>query len=393
LPASTIGVYGDTVTEKQIKKAEKIRAEKAKMRAEEAVVIAKKYYEDGMSEEEIAKERHLSRPTVHRILTEAKEKGLFRVRVLSTSSAHSIFEMRSTLKILYPHLKSIHIAPADDYFDKESQSHDHPDSDGAHTRRLLDVALLSSKIFLLHLRELSKETPAGEKSVVAVGPGELIELTINEMAQEPFPNLRVVPTNGYLYQHQTAYSANQIGSLLSKKISSGYDWLPSIGIMEKEHVKLVKKLPVIGETLNIIPSTKLVLTGVRPFRKDDMTRYKALFPNQIEEYEAEVAEGITEQPLGLLCDHPFTDYEEGKKTGEWTPKTKKHKVIGLELETIQSLVNDENGTVILTVASNEPNRTKALRAALKFKYCNVLIIDERAAHDLIALEDRTTTKS
>ena len=50
------------------------------------VRVSQMYYEDNLSQEEVAKELRCSRPYISRLLTEAKEIGIVQVRVVPPQS-------------------------------------------------------------------------------------------------------------------------------------------------------------------------------------------------------------------------------------------------------------------------------------------------------------------
>lgn len=72
------------------------------------VRVSQMYYEDNLSQEEVAKELRCSRPYISRLLTEAKEIGIVQVRVVPPQNYES--EIEQELRVLAG-LDKVIIAP------------------------------------------------------------------------------------------------------------------------------------------------------------------------------------------------------------------------------------------------------------------------------------------
>lgn len=294
------------------------------------------YYVDQLTQNEIAQILGVSRATIVNTLQEARERGLVTIRVSTEAGGRTALARR--LKEAFGLAGAMVI----------------PDrSDAALVQRLGEAG---ARVLAGMIRDGDTIGVAWGQTVLAVA--DLIALP------EPRAGLTVVQVSGSSTGSED-FSAELCTSLLSRRIHARCVNLLAPAVLSTPALKRkILAEPVLVRQFELIHSANLILFGVGDIGPKSTVRKSAIASG--EEIDAYVAHGAAAVIIGR-----FIDTQGRQVAGELDGR-----MVGIELRELAQV------PVRLCVAGG-PEKTEALRAALRGGYATHLVTDAASAARLL----------
>jgi len=307
--------------------------------------VASLYYEQDLTQEEIARRVGVTRSMISRLLTEARRRGLVEIRVKRTGARDGGLEAALAERF---GLKAVAVVASTPPFS----------TDRSRSR----LGLVGAQVLLDHLQP---------KSVFGVGWGTSVNSLVQEI-QAPRPlAVRVVQLVGALGGRNLEYDGQTVVQRAAEKLGGEGYFLHAPFLVEdrKTAVQLLAN-PAMRETVSLLKQCDLALTGVGSTDPRFSSYYHAGYV-PIEELERLRATGA----VGDVCGHHL-DVRGKEVAGEFDAR----------LVTISRADFLAVPTRIGIAAG--PGKAPALLAALRGSYLNVLLTDSATASQLLALDSK-----
>ena len=304
------------------------------------IEVARLYYQLDYSQQEIAKKLDVSRPTVSRLLKQAKDSGIVEIKIHNPVEAGELLTERLKDKF---GLKEVVVASVSEY-------------DNTLIKRHLGETAAS------YLNKIVKD-----HDVIATSWGTTVHELATKLKPKPISHTTVVQLNGGVSHSETKTYASEIIHLFGEAFHTQTFLLPLPAIVDHIVVKQaieadrhIRKILDLGKQANIAifsvgtPVVDSVLLQAEYFSEED----KHL---------------IQSKAAGEICSRFFD------KNGEICVENLNNRTIGIELH---ELAKKEKSILL----AGGPKKLEAIYGALKGKYANVLITDEHTASLLVDME-------
>jgi deoxyribonucleoside regulator len=210
------------------------------------VTVAKLYYEDGMSQQEIANKISVSRPTVSNILKRCKEDGIVEIRIKETNSLRFILqqEMKATFG-----LRDVIVVPSG------------PDEH----RMVEETGRAASERLAASLRDGLK---------IGISWGITTYNTVKALNVAPkYQDIEVLQLVGAFGSINPIYEGYELVRTLAEKLNGSYTTIQAPGVVSSIEAKeLFLKEPGIASAIEKARSADIAILSVSP----DDPEYSAL---------------------------------------------------------------------------------------------------------------------
>ncbi|QGQ47957.1 sugar-binding transcriptional regulator [Metabacillus sediminilitoris] len=309
-------------------------------RLNKIIEVARLYYQLDYSQQEIAKKLDVSRPTVSRLLKQAKDTGIVEIKINNPLETGAVLTERLKEKF---GLKEVVVASVPDYEHASIKRH------------LGEVAAD-------YLNKVVKD-----HDIIATSWGTTVYEVATQLKQTPISHTTVVQLNGGVNHSEAKTYASEIIHLFGEAFNTQTFLLPLPAIVDHIVVKQaieadrhIRKILDLGKQANIAifsvgtPVVDSALLQAEYFTKEDQHL-------------------IQSKAAGEICSRFFD------KNGDICVENLNNRTIGIELH---ELVKKERSILV----AGGPKKLEAIYGALKGKYANVLITDEHTASLLIELD-------
>jgi deoxyribonucleoside regulator len=304
------------------------------------VEAAKLYYQLDYSQQEIAKKLEVSRPTVSRLLKQAKDLGIVDIRINNPLETGEI--LTEQLKVKF-NLKDALVVSVPEY-ENEVVKH------------FLGEAAAN---YLFQIVE--------EFDVIATSWGTTMYEVAKKLKHKNCNETTIVQLNGGVSHSETKTYASEIIHLFGEAFNTQTFLLPLPAIVDHIVVKQaieadrhINKILEKGRNANIavfsvgIPAVDSVLLQAEYFTRDD---------RQL----------IQSKAVGEICSRFFD------RNGSICIESLNNRTIGIELS---DLAKKQKSILV----AGGPKKLDAIYGALKGKYANILITDDQTAELLLDIE-------
>lgn len=304
------------------------------------VEVARNYYIDEMSQQEIAKKYGISRPTVSNILSQCRETGIVEIRIQDGTRFTGALEerIRNTFG-----LKEVFIVPSDA---------DYP----------LTLSRTSSQAadFLASL--------LADKIRIGISWGTALYQMIRHLSRSNIVDSEVVQLMGGLGASAPSYDGSELARILAGKINGRYyPFLAPLLVQTPELKNMLLSEPGIRETLAKAENLDLALVGLSSNRPEDSALVRAGLVSAAE------AQDLTDQgTCGNLCGHHF-DCD-----GRLMDIPINQRVVGIEFSKFIKIPRR------IGIACGK-QKARAIYAALRGSLLTDLVTDEAAALQILSL--------
>ncbi|GFP30558.1 sugar-binding transcriptional regulator [Candidatus Hakubella thermalkaliphila] len=310
--------------------------------------IAQQYYQEGKTQEKIAKKFHISRPTVSRLLSKAKEEGIVTIAIKNLAEDALVMEK-----------------------DLEDRG------------KLREAILVSSKSDpVQNLRSVAEAAALfldrilKDGDLVGVSWGVALREVANSLRPSRKVKIKVVPLTGGVGQTMVGIHANSIATKIAEEYGGTAYLLHAPAIVDNREIRDViikesrtKEILEMGKQVDValvgigFPNSKSTMVRTGYFSLEDIRRVKE-------------AGGV-----GDICAR-FFDQEGGKVITALDER-----IIGLDLDELKSI------DCVVGVMCGE-DRAKAAAAAMKGGLINVLVTDTITARKILrVLKERVNAST
>ncbi|QWS50467.1 sugar-binding transcriptional regulator [Bacillus sp. JNUCC-24] len=302
-----------------------------------SIEAARLYYLSDYSQQEIAKQLNLSRPTVSRLLQYAKEKGYVQITVMDPFE--DLNELSSLLKEKYDLLEAhVVFSPKDDY---------------------PTITDYLSRFGADYLQETVKDG-----DIVGVSWGTTMYQIAQKMQPKQVKGVEVVQLKGGIsHSHVNTYSAETI-QLFAEAFQTAPRYLPLPVVFDSAAVKeMVEQDRHIQRIIEMGKQANIAVFTVGTVRDEAL-----LF--RLGYFREEEKVLLKESSVGDICSR-FYDQD-----GRICSEAINNRTIGVELDDLRTKERS-----ILVAGGHR--KVASIHGALRGKYANVLIIDQHTARALL----------
>ena len=300
--------------------------------------IAKAYYENGLSQQQIAEKFGLSRIMISRLLQKALHEKIVEIKIYPPEDPNVELERR--LEEMYG-LKEAIVVPS-----------------SANNEEILE-ALGKAGVNYLQRNLNGNET-------ISISWGKTLLSLVNTLPPANYKDLEIVQMIGGLGYPEDELSGTELTLRMADALNARAKLLNSPGIVNSEALcSALKMESQIQATLNIARKSKIALVGIGSFSKGSIM-FKI---DRILTLE-DVAFLKKNNAVGDISLRFFN------KEGKFIKGALNNRVVGLAIEEIKSI------PYVVGIAGGE-EKVATIHAALKGKLINVLITDSRTAKKII----------
>ncbi|PEJ58530.1 RNA polymerase subunit sigma-70 [Bacillus sp. AFS002410] len=298
---------------------------------------ARLYYDSDFSQQEIATKLGISRPTVSRLLQQAKELGYVRIEIIDPLEGNQ--DLARELKRKY-NLESVEVcyAPIDD----------HNEVLQSITKKAADVL-----VDIVH-----------DGDIVGVTWGTTMYHIATKLNNKPVKGVEIIQLNGGVSYSKTNTYATETVNLFAEAFNTVPRYLPLPVIFDNPQVKqMVEGDRHIGRLIELGKRSNVAIFTVGTVKKDALL-FRVGYLNEKEEND------LQSFAVGDICSRFFD------KEGNIYSKLLDSRTIGIALDELRSKEKS------ILVAGGE-RKINAIHGALMGKYANILITDQFTAKRLL----------
>jgi deoxyribonucleoside regulator len=298
------------------------------------------YYQRNLTQQKISDIMGVSRPTVSRLLEEAKKQGFVEIKVRTPVSLDS--ELSETLRKKL-HLKDVLVTDIDEK-DQEFT--------------ISKVAEAASLYFTAIIKA---------DSIIGISWGRTIKAFIDKLTDVSFPDATVMQIVGGLGGGNPEIDGQELAFKMANKLSCPYHYIHAPAILSNsETVWELMEQKAIKELLNKAETANIYLSAVGSFDEEESSLQRSGYLD-VSEKERLLQLGA----VGHLLAHPINENGE-----EITPFNER--ILSIPLVNLQKA----EWSIGITATAV---KARALLAAIKGSYYNVIIVDKGCAKELLRL--------
>ncbi|HEU0165210.1 MAG TPA: sugar-binding transcriptional regulator [Thermomicrobiales bacterium] len=304
------------------------------------ISVARMYYLDGMGQSEIADIFGVSRSTVSRLLTTARERGIVRISVDEYDPRDHELEQRLTGRF---GLRDAIVVRS-----IEGQA--------PHVRRA--VGYFAAPIVAQRIAAAGSVGVAGGRTL-----GQLIHFIEPQSHQD---HLNVVQLMGTVGSAPSSVDASELSRTLARRFQGSFHTINAPAFMDDPRSRdLLLSHGQMRSVWGMFPTLDLALIGIGSLEDSVFAERNVLAANDLEILRAQGA-------VGEICGRFFD------AAGQECHSQLRERVIGVELETLRS------GKEVVAITAGSSRRV-AIHAALAGGLVHSLVIDDRGAEAVLAM--------
>lgn len=305
---------------------------------QQSIEVAHLYYEQELSQNQIAAQLNISRPTVSRLLKSAKEQGLVRIQIMDPLESAEVLEQRISEKY---GVGEVHVVPI-------------PMVNSA-------AALDTVGNYAAHYLE----DTVTDNDIIGIGWGKTIHKIASYLdVNEEVKNVQVVQLKGSVsHSKQHTYAYESINSFAAA-FRSIPQYLPLPVIFEQQITKdLVEQERHIQYLMDLGRKANIAVFTVGTVRDSALVF-------QLDFFSEEEMQYLKQHAVGDVFSR-FID-----QNGAIVSDKIDRRTIGIQLDDLRQ---KEHAILVAAGSAKVP----AVAAALRGDYANTLIIDQHAAQELV----------
>lgn len=198
------------------------------------VKVARMYYEQDMSQDQIARALLTSRSNISRILTVAKKRGIVEFKIVEVAKRESELEemLVSRFGLLHARVAKVPQGGSD----------------------YKAVGQLAASHFLTHLKPRVK---------IAISWGRSLQAMVNELEQEQRPDITLIPLMGGMTSTPSSLNGETLIRALASKLRSEFQVMHSPTIVQSPDVKVaLMQEPSIKSVIDAAKSADVAFVGI-----------------------------------------------------------------------------------------------------------------------------------
>lgn len=307
----------------------------------ERLKTARSYYEEGRTQQEIADELKISRPTVAKYLREAKDAGMVEIRVVDVRGKNRILDLENRLRTDFG-LTFVKVVDAD-----RMSEMDLKEALGEEAARYLDRLVRNGVS-------------------IGVSWGTTLKATVNQLRENrTLRGVEVVTLVGGAGRLDSTIHANVLCERIAARYggSSFYLYAPAI-VESGETATRLKRSGEIREVLDRARKVDIALVGIGSPNGTSSIVKAGYFAKR------DLRELLKYEVVGDICTR---FYDEG---GSVSPLAVNERIVGVELEELRSIEQ------VIGVAGGK-KKVRAIRGALRAGFINSLVTDSATATSIL----------
>jgi DNA-binding transcriptional regulator LsrR (DeoR family) len=301
--------------------------------------IAKAYYDDGLTQQQIGERLGLSRIRVSRLLRSARDERMVQITIAPLQESNAEVERR--LEEAYGLKEALVVTCSD-----------------------TDTAAVIDQLGPVAAACLTRCLQGSE--VVALSWGTAILSVVNALLPMDLPNVRVVQFLGGLGELEAETHGAELARRMAQALGAKPRLIHAPGIVKDKIVRDALVMdPQVADTLELAGRADVALVGIGVLEPGStlLAGGNTLTPDEVHDLKARgVAGDIALQFFdadGRRVDHPIND-----------------RIVGTDMEKIKAIPR------VIGVAGGA-EKTPAIQAALRGGLINVLVTDDRTAAQLL----------
>jgi deoxyribonucleoside regulator len=297
--------------------------------------LARKYYIDGLSQQELASQFGISRPSVSNLLKQCREEGIVEIRIQESDSS-LVAALSERLKKDFG-LRSVIVVPSQD--------------DNSST---LSIAGLAAADLL--------QTRLKDRQIIGMSWGSSLYQVVKALKSQSVVDVEVLQMTGSLGMANHSYDGFELSRNLAKKLNGNCHLIQAPVIVKNlELKKLLLQEPLIAETMAYMKRIDVALVGMSSDDPEYSSMVREGFINKSDACKIQEIGGI-----GHIC---ALHYD---KDGQLLDIPENQRVIGIpwnELLRVPEVIGIACGA----------EKAEAILGAVKSGLLSSLVTDENAA--------------
>lgn len=311
------------------------------------IKVAELYYQDGLSQQQIAKKLHTSRTSISRALIQARNEGYVQIRIQYPEQSN--LELERKLEEKYGLTEALIAVPAYDQSVEQEISYQAVD----YILRVLKKNMILGMTWGRDMHGFVEQLAKDER-----------------LRSLSFQNVKVVPFLGTPGVTQvdswdaTTYSntlATKVGNLLH---CASYNLSAPMYVDGSKEKEMIEGIEEISKVLQMAENADIALIGIGSMQKDSSI-LKAGIRTE-EEYKELIQKGAVGEIVGRIYD----------KEGQVVDEDLRRKMIGISTQQIKKIP-------VRVGISYGKDKVEAIKGAIKGEMINVLVTDATTAEKLM----------
>jgi DNA-binding transcriptional regulator LsrR (DeoR family) len=300
--------------------------------------IAKAYYEDGFTQGQIGKRFGISRIKVSRLLQQARQEKLVQITVISPEDSNADFERE--LESTYGLDEAVVISPSS-----------------------AEKPVVTTELGPAAVDCLLRCLQGGE--VLSVSWGSTLLSVVDALPVKHWPDMTVVQVMGGLGRPEAEVHGNDIARRMAQAFGARPRLISAPGIVASKMVRdSLLADPQISDTMALSAKSDVAMVGIGVPAPDSVVMQAGtILAEEVEQLKAR----------GAVGDVALRFFD---KDGQPIKHEINDRIIGLDLDQIQRIPR------VIGVAGGA-EKFEVIRAALRGKFINVLVTDDRIAARLL----------
>jgi len=302
------------------------------------VEAARLYYEHQLSQLEISKRILVSRPTVSRLLQQARDTGIVKIEITDPSDIGSRLESAIAEKY---NLKKVIIVPTD-----------------TNDKNIIKKRLGKAAVLFLD-QIISKGT------ILGISWGTTMQEVANQIQSRKVENMTVVQLNGGISRAELHTHASEIAKTIGNRYKAIPYLMPLPAVVDNAELKrAILTDKNISRTLKLGCKADIAMFTIGSFNHNSVLVKADYFDDN------EVEQLLKQGAVGDICSRIL------KEDGTICSEKLNDRTIGIELEELKKKAYS------IAVAGGK-EKFRAIQAGLKGKWFNTLITDDGIATKLL----------
>jgi DNA-binding transcriptional regulator LsrR (DeoR family) len=301
--------------------------------------ISKAYYEDNMTQQQIAKRFGLSRVMVSRLLNRALEEGVVQIKIIAPDTPHTKLEDQLEAKYDLHEVVIAKTSGVEDIYNLEQVGH-------------IAASYLSSII--------------NDNDLIAISWGKSLYHVINALPPDNCPKSKIVQMLGGIGEPESGAHGSHIARKMAQQLSAIPRLVHAPAIVKNKNIREgLLDDPQIIDTLNLVQKAKYAIVGIGAYNQN------ALLYKDDTILDINTKKELIER--GAIGDIALRFFD---SKGESINSSLDERLISVTMDVIRNIPK------VIGVAAGS-RKSDAVHAALKGSLIDVLIIDDQLAYELI----------
>lgn len=307
--------------------------------------VASLYYEQNLSQAEIAERLGLSRSNVSRLLAEARQEGIVEITIHYPWQGRPDLERRLVERF---RLKDARVLQTGSY---------------GYTQMVQGLGVLAARYLESHLRD---------RMVLGISWSTGVYQVVNALRAARRLGVTVVQLTGAVGSVSPVLDGPDLARWLAQTLGGQYRYLHAPLLVESAEVRqALEQERAIRETLDLARRADIALVGIGSIQPALSTLLQTGLVDE-DGLAAIAAMGA----VGDICTYHYDIY------GRIVPLELHQRIIGIDLVSLSRI------PLVIGVAGGR-EKAEAILGALRGGYINCLVTDEVAAHEVLRLANQT----